>query len=60
MSGFVMRNNFLKKKIDRVILHFLQIPTIIIDIKNNPKNDVRFTDIAEATIINHYKRRRAK
>ena len=43
-----MRNNFLKKKIDRVILHFLQIPTIIIDIKNNPKNDVRFTDIAEA------------
>ncbi len=37
MSGFVMHNNFLGKKIDRVILHFLQIPTIIIDIKSNPK-----------------------
>ena len=37
MLEFVMHNNFLKKKIDIVILHFLQIPTIIIDIKSNPK-----------------------
>ena len=37
MLEFVTHNNFLKKKIDRVILHFLQIPTIIIDIKSNPK-----------------------